>query len=67
MLRTQSLVGDAEEFAQVLGLKSLGDFLGVSKQGPCLTATPEDGDKRRLVQLELAYEATGCCFAIEKK
>ena len=32
-------------------------FLTVSEQGPCFTAVEEDGDDRKLVELELACEA----------
>ena len=38
-------VGDAEIFPQALGLESLDSFLGVSKQGPGLTAIDDDGDE----------------------
>ena len=31
----------------------------ISEQGPCLTATEEDGGDERLEQLELACEADG--------
>ena len=36
-------VGDAEKFPQALGFKSLNHFFRVSEQGPCFTATEEDG------------------------
>ena len=36
-------VGDAGKFSQARGLESLDPFLRVSKQGPCFTATEEDG------------------------
>ena len=31
----------------------------VSKQGPCFTATEENGGDKRLAQFELAFEADG--------
>ena len=34
-------------------------FSTVSSQGPCFTATEEDADDKRLLQLELAWEADG--------
>ena len=34
-------------------------FFRVRKQGPCFTAMGEDGDDKRLVELELACEADG--------
>ena len=35
-------------------------FFGVSKQGPCFTATEEDGGEKRLTQPKLALlEANG--------
>ena len=52
-------VRDAEKFPQALGFESLDPFLRVSKQGPCFTATEEDGCDKKLVQLELACEANG--------
>ena len=52
-------VGDAKTFPQALRFKSLDPFFIVSKQGPCLTAVEEDGDDKRLVELELACEADG--------
>ena len=52
-------VSDVEKFPQVLGLKSLGPFFRVSKQGPCLTAIEENGGEKRFVQFELACEADG--------
>ena len=48
-----------DTFPQALSLESPDPFLGVSKQGPCLTAIEEDGGDKRLVQLELASEG-GC-------
>ena len=53
------LVGGAEKFHSALGPESLTPFLRVSKQGPCLTAIEEDGDDKRLVQLEFACKADG--------
>ena len=50
---------DVAKFPQVLGFKSLDPFLRVSKQGSCLAAIKEDGDDRRLVQLEHACKANG--------
>ena len=52
-------VGYAEMFPHALGFKSVDFFSRVSKQGPCFTALEEDGGDKRLVQLELAYEADG--------
>ena len=40
---------------QVLSLKCLDSFLGVSKEGPYLTAIDEDGGDKMLVQVELAW------------
>ena len=38
---------DAEKCSQGLGFESLDPFFGVSKQGPCFTATEGDvGDER---------------------
>ena len=34
-------------------------FFRVSKQGPCFTATEEDGGDKRLVEFEFAYKAGG--------
>ena len=34
-------------------------FFRVSKQGPCFTAVEDDGDDKRLVELELARKADG--------
>ena len=48
-------VGDVE----ALGLESLEPFIGVSKQGSYLTDIKEDGDDKRLAQLELACEMDG--------
>ena len=39
--------------------ESLDHFLGVSKQGPCLTAIEQDGDDKRLLLFELACQANG--------
>ena len=50
-------VGNAEMFPRAL-VDSLCPFLRVSKQGPCLTATEQDGGDRRLVHLEFASEAS---------
>ena len=52
-----SQVGDAEKFPQALGFEGLDPSFRVSKQGPCFTATEEDGGDKRLVQLELACKA----------
>ena len=53
-------VGDVEKFPHALGFKSLDPFFfRVSKQGPCFTALEEDGDDKRLVELELARKADG--------
>ena len=52
-------VGDAEKFPQALGFEGLGPFFRVSKQSPYFTATEEDGNDKRLVQLEFACEAGG--------
>ena len=46
-------VGRADIFPHALSLESLDPFLEVSKQDPCLTDVEEDGDNKRLVQLEL--------------
>ena len=46
-----------ETFPQVLGFESLDPFSRVSKQGPCFTATEEDGSDKRLVELELICKA----------
>ena len=34
-------------------------FFIISEQGPCFTAIEEDGDDKRLVQLDLVCEADG--------
>ena len=47
-------VGDAEKFPHALDFKRLDLVYLVSQQGPCLTAIEEDGDNKRLVELELA-------------
>ena len=52
-------VADAENFPWALGLESLDPFLRVSKEGLCLTADVEGRGDKKLVQLELAYEADG--------
>ena len=52
-------VGDAEKFPQALGFEGLGPFFRVSKQSPYFTATEEEGNDKRLVQLEFACEAGG--------
>ena len=39
--------------------RKLGCFFSVRKQGPCFIAMEEDGDDKRLVQLELACNADG--------
>ena len=44
----------AERFLPALGFKSLAPLLRVSQQGPCFTATEENGGDKRLVDLELA-------------
>ena len=48
-----------EKFPQALGFEGLDPSFRVSKQGPCFTATEEDGGDTRLAQLELACEADG--------
>ena len=56
--------GNEEKFPQALktsGLKRLNPFLMVDKQGPCLTAVKEDGNDKRLVQIEV-----GCLFSLAK-
>ena len=52
-------VGDAEKFPQALGFEGLDPSFRVSKQGPCFTATEEDGGDKRLVELEVACKAVG--------
>ena len=53
-------VGDAEKFPKAFSFKSLDPFFfRVSKQGPCFTVKEEDGGDKRLVDLELAFEADG--------
>ena len=54
-------VEDADKFPQALCFESMDFFFfsRVSKQGPCFTATEEDGGDKRLVQLELARDADG--------
>ena len=53
-------VGDAEKFPQAFGFENPNPFFGVSKQGPCFTATEEDGGEKRLTQPKLALlEANG--------
>ena len=52
-------VGDAEKFPHALGIESLDPFFAVSKQGPCFTATEEDGGDKKTLQLEVACEADG--------
>ena len=47
-------VGNAEKFSQSFRFKSLGPFFRVSQQGPCFTAVEENGDVKRLGQLEPA-------------
>ena len=50
----------AEKFSQALGFESLDPYFRASRQGSCFTAIEEDrGDKRPVVQLELACEADG--------
>ena len=44
-------VRDAGKFPLALGFESLGHFLRVSKQGPCLAAIDKDRGDKRLVQL----------------
>ena len=48
-----------EKFFLAPGLEGLDPFLRLSKQGPCLTATEEDGSDKRLTQLKLAYKVYG--------
>ena len=43
-------VGDAEKFPHALGFKSLDPFFRVGVQGPCFTATEENGVDKRLVK-----------------
>ena len=50
-------LGDAKEFPQALGFKSLDPFFRVSKQGPYSTVIEKDGGDKRLVELELACVA----------
>ena len=56
-------VGEAKKFSQTLSLENLDFFFLsfflflVSKQGPCFTATEEDGGDKRLAQHELSCEA----------
>ena len=53
-------VGEAEKFPEALGFESRDFFFfRVSKQGPCFTVKEEDGGDKRLVDLELAFEADG--------
>ena len=48
------------EILPALGFESLDPFFfRVSKQGPCFTATEEEGSDKRLVELELACKADG--------
>ena len=48
-----------EKFPQALGFEGLDPSFRVSKQGPCFTATEEDGGDKRLVELEVACKAVG--------
>ena len=50
-------VGDSEKFPHAIGRESLEPLLRVSKQDPWLTATEEDGNEKRLLQLEPACKA----------
>ena len=50
---------DAKKFRHAFGFESLDPFPRLSRQGPCFTATEEDGGDKRLVQLELACETEG--------
>ena len=52
-------VGDAEKFPHALGFEGLDPFFRVSMQGPCFTATEEDGGGKRLSEFELAGRADG--------
>ena len=52
-------VEDAEKCPHAFGFESLGPSFIVNKQGPCFTATEEDGGDTRLAQLELACEVDG--------
>ena len=47
-------VGEAEKFPHALGFESLDRFFRVSKQGPCFTATEEEGGDKKTLQLEVA-------------
>ena len=49
-----------EKFPQALDLESLDSFLRDSKQGSCLTATEEEGDKRLT---STCLPSWWCCFA----
>ena len=51
--------GDTETFPHALDCKNPDPFFRVSKQGLCFTAVKEDGDDKRLVQLELASKPDG--------
>ena len=50
---------DVERIPQALGFENLDPFFRASKQGLCFTALEEDGGDKRLVELELAFEADG--------
>ena len=62
MPRTQKLVLCSKQEMQRSFLRHLVSkawvlFFRVSKQGPCFTVREEDGDDKRLVELELARKA----------
>ena len=50
-------VGDTGKFPHALSFDSLNPLCRVGKQGPCFTAIEEDEGDKRVVALELAYEA----------
>ena len=53
-------VRDAEKFPHAVGFEGLDHLFRVSQQGPCFTATEEDGGEKRLTQPKLALlEANG--------
>ena len=52
-------VGDAGKFPHAVGFEGLDHLFRVSQQGPCFTATEEDGGDKRLEELKLACRADG--------
>ena len=52
-------VGDVGKCPKALGFGSLDQFLTASKQGPCFTATEEDGGDQVFVEFELSCEVDG--------